>query len=111
MWLLILNRSDGGLIEKPKLLTRKFVNFVVHDGVLEYIYIYKQPAAIKIFISESIQANVSAHDMFTTGNNTSGHFVFCLCVIHEEATRHCVVHVLEAATHNVPAIINKRSTI
>ena len=40
VWLLTLNRSDAGLIEKPKLVTCKFVNFVVHDGVLEYIYIY-----------------------------------------------------------------------
>jgi hypothetical protein len=35
----IFNRSDNGLTDKSKLVTCKFVNFVVHDGGLEYIYL------------------------------------------------------------------------
>jgi hypothetical protein len=36
-----INLSDDGLIDKPKLVTCKSVNFVVHDGDLcIYIYIY-----------------------------------------------------------------------
>ena len=46
VWLLTLNRSDAGLIEKPKLVTCKFVNFVVHDGVLEYIYLTEARRAV-----------------------------------------------------------------
>jgi hypothetical protein len=38
VWLLICNRSDDGLIDKPKLVTCKYVNFVVHDGGLVYIF-------------------------------------------------------------------------
>ena len=41
VWLLILNRYDDGLIEKPKLVTSRFVNFVMHDGVSEYMYIFR----------------------------------------------------------------------
>jgi hypothetical protein len=36
---LIFSNSDDGLIDKPKLVTCKFVNFVVHDGGLEYLYL------------------------------------------------------------------------
>lgn len=36
MWPFILNRPDDGLTENPKLVNRRFVSFVVHDGVLEY---------------------------------------------------------------------------
>jgi hypothetical protein len=58
VWLLTLNRSDAGLIEKPKLVTCKFVNFVVHDGVLEYIYMY-----IYIYLTEARRA-VSPKDYY-----------------------------------------------
>ena len=34
VWPFLMNRSDDGLIEKPKLVTRRFVNCVVHDSVL-----------------------------------------------------------------------------
>jgi hypothetical protein len=33
----ILNRSDNGLIKEAKLVTWRFVNFVVHNGGLECI--------------------------------------------------------------------------
>jgi hypothetical protein len=39
VWLLIFNRSDYGLIDTPKLVTSKSVNFVVHDSGLEYIHV------------------------------------------------------------------------
>jgi hypothetical protein len=41
VWLLLMNKSDDGLIEEMKLITLRFVNFVVHDGGLNmYIFIH-----------------------------------------------------------------------
>jgi hypothetical protein len=39
VWFSIFNRPDDGLIDKPKLVTCKLVNFVVHYSDLECIYL------------------------------------------------------------------------